>query len=103
MSALTVITVVAVLPEIADITTTLTSTLFIALFYRLVTFDIKIKIGLLVDLICHYLSTDVRSVRKLMGIFLFLEVLILNDGGYLFSREILVDVLRRFLLTMFLK
>ena len=42
MSALTVITVVAVLPEIADITTTLTST-FIALFYRLVTFDIKIK------------------------------------------------------------
>ena len=36
MSALTVITVVAVLPEIADIT-------FIALFYRLVTFDIKIK------------------------------------------------------------
>ena len=42
MSVLTVITVVAVLPEIADITTTLTST-FIALFYRLVTFDIKIK------------------------------------------------------------
>ena len=42
MSVLTVITVVAVLPEIADITTTLTST-FIDLFYRLVTFDIKIK------------------------------------------------------------
>ena len=38
-----VITVVAVLPEIVDITTTLTST-FIALFYRLVMFDIKIKI-----------------------------------------------------------
>ena len=43
MSVLTVITVVAVLPEIVDITTTLTST-FIALFYRLVMFDIKIKI-----------------------------------------------------------
>ena len=43
MSVLTVITVVAALPEIVDITTTLTST-FIALFYRLVMFDIKIKI-----------------------------------------------------------
>ena len=43
MSLLTVITVVAALPEIVDITTTLTST-FIALFYRLVMFDIKIKI-----------------------------------------------------------
>ena len=47
MSTLTVITVVAVLPEIADITTTLTST-FIALFYRLVTFDIKIKMVIIV-------------------------------------------------------
>ena len=43
MSVLTLITVVAVLPAIADIITTLTST-FIALFYRLVMFDIKIKI-----------------------------------------------------------
>ena len=33
----------AALPEIVDITTTLTST-FIALFYRLVIFDIKIEI-----------------------------------------------------------
>ena len=47
MSLLNVITVVAVLPEIADITTTLTST-FIALFYRLVTFDIKIKMVIIV-------------------------------------------------------
>ena len=47
MSVLTVITVVAVLPEIADITTTLTST-FIDLFYRLVTFDIKIKMVIVV-------------------------------------------------------
>ena len=47
MSVLTVSTVVAVLPEIADITTTLTST-FIALFYRLVIFDIRIKIVIIV-------------------------------------------------------
>ena len=47
MSVLTVITVVAALPEIVDITTTLTSA-FIALFYRLVTFDIKIRMVIIV-------------------------------------------------------
>ena len=47
MSVLTVITVVAVLPEIVDITTTLTST-FIALFYRMVIFDIKIIMVIIV-------------------------------------------------------
>ena len=50
MSVLTLITVVAVLPATSEIATTLTST-FIALFYRLVIFDIKIKIVVVMTVI----------------------------------------------------
>ena len=47
MSVLTLITVVAVLPATAEIDTTLPST-FIALFYRMVIFDIKLIMVIIV-------------------------------------------------------
>ena len=57
---------------------------------------LQLILRVLVDLILHYLLTDVRSVWKTVGDTFSLEVQILFDGGFL--QEFLGDVLCSFLL-----